>query len=166
MAAGREPLTRLGDRSADKTTRMGDLDLFSFSDCEYIEGMTLTQHLNQMKLSAFVTIAAVIGGSFLVPVPAQAGVLVDIKKGIEYQVNDGNPRLAITDGNRATVFKNSKYEYPLGSNFGETKTFTLGNSQNRAWAEDLTKCNASVGGSWDTEFTYGYYVESDLWLCR
>ena len=34
--------------------------------------MTLTKHLNQMKLSAFVAIAAVIGGSFLIPVPAQA----------------------------------------------------------------------------------------------
>ncbi len=34
--------------------------------------MTLTQHLNQMKLSAFVAIAAVIGGSFLIPNPAEA----------------------------------------------------------------------------------------------
>ena len=52
--------------------------MFLFSDCEYIEGMTLTQHLNQMKLSAFVAIAAVIGGSFLVPIPAQA--LTDTEK--------------------------------------------------------------------------------------
>ena len=39
---------------------------------EWSEGMTSTQHLNQMKLSAFVAIAAVIGGSFLIPVPVQA----------------------------------------------------------------------------------------------
>ena len=51
---------------------MGDSDSLCFSDGEYIEGMTLTQHLNQMKLSAFVAAAVVIGGSFLVPVPAQA----------------------------------------------------------------------------------------------
>ena len=51
---------------------MGDSDSFCFRDGEYIEGMTLTQHLNQMKLSTFDAIAAVIGGSFLVPVPAQA----------------------------------------------------------------------------------------------
>ena len=35
--------------------------------------MTLTQHLSQMTLSAFVAPAAVIGGSFLIPVPALAG---------------------------------------------------------------------------------------------
>ena len=34
--------------------------------------MTLTQHLNQIKLSAFVAIAAVIGGSFFIPGPAEA----------------------------------------------------------------------------------------------
>ena len=35
--------------------------------------MTLTHHLNQMKLSAFVAIAAVIGGSFLIaPSAAEA----------------------------------------------------------------------------------------------
>ena len=51
---------------------MGDSDLVRFRDSEYIEGMTFIQHLNQMKLSAFVTIAAVIGGSFLIPSPAEA----------------------------------------------------------------------------------------------
>ena len=40
--------------------------------------MTRTQHPNQIKLSAFVAIAAVIGGSFLIPVPAQA--LTDTEK--------------------------------------------------------------------------------------
>ena len=55
-----------------KTPQIGDSDSVRFSDGEYIEGMTLTQHLNQMKLSAFVAIAAVIGGSFLVPNPAEA----------------------------------------------------------------------------------------------
>ena len=35
-------------------------------------GATLTHHLNQMKLSALVAIAAVIGGSFLISVPADA----------------------------------------------------------------------------------------------
>ena len=65
LAAGSEPLTRLGDSPAAKTPRMGDLDSFRFRDGEYIEGMTLTHHLNQMKLSAFVAIAAVIGGSFI-----------------------------------------------------------------------------------------------------
>ena len=119
-----------------------------------------------MKLFNAISAAAVIGASFIASTPANAGVLVDIKKGIEYQVNDGNPRLAVTDGNRATVFKSSKYEYPLGSNFGETKTYTLSNSQKRAWAGELTKCNATHGGSWDTKFAYGYYVEGDLWLCR
>ena len=119
-----------------------------------------------MKLFTSIAAAAVIGTSFITSTPANAGVLIDIKKGIEYQVNDGNPRLAITDGNRATVFKSSKYEYPLGNNFGETKTYTLSNSEKRTSASNLTKCNASHGGSWDTEFTYGYYVEGDTWLCR
>ena len=32
-----------------------------------------------MKLSAFVAIAAVIGGSFLIPVPADASAWVDLK---------------------------------------------------------------------------------------
>jgi hypothetical protein len=54
------------------TTRLGDSDSFRFSDGEYIGGATLTQHLNQMKLSAFVAIAAVIGGSFLIQSPADA----------------------------------------------------------------------------------------------
>ena len=35
-------------------------------------GMTSTQHLNQMKLSAFVAAAAVIGASFIAPNPAEA----------------------------------------------------------------------------------------------
>ena len=48
--------THLGDNYAEKTPHMGDSDSFCFSDGEYIEGMTLKQHLNQMKLSAFVAI--------------------------------------------------------------------------------------------------------------
>ena len=38
LAAGGISLTRLGDNSAEKTTRMGDSDSFCFSDGEYIEG--------------------------------------------------------------------------------------------------------------------------------
>ena len=34
--------------------------------------MTSTTHITQMKLSTFVAIAAVIGGSFLIPNPAEA----------------------------------------------------------------------------------------------
>ena len=49
-------LTLLGETSAAKIPQMGDSDSVSFSDGEYIEGMTLTQHLNQMKLSTFVAI--------------------------------------------------------------------------------------------------------------
>ena len=60
---------------------MGDSDSIRFSDGEYIEGMTFTQHLNQMKLSAFITIAAVIGASFIAPNPAQAWWGGTIKKG-------------------------------------------------------------------------------------
>ena len=43
-----------------------------WNDIEYIEGMTLTHHTNQMRLSTFVAIAAVIGGSFLWTSPAKA----------------------------------------------------------------------------------------------
>ncbi len=46
----------MGDRAPAKATRIGDSDSVRFSDCEYIEGMTLTHHLNQIKLSAFVAI--------------------------------------------------------------------------------------------------------------
>ena len=50
---------------------MGDSDSFRFSDCAYIEGMTLTHHLNQMKLSAFVAaVASVIGTSLIAANPA------------------------------------------------------------------------------------------------
>lgn len=56
MTAGCEPLVLLGDRAPAKTTRIGDSDTVRFSDGEYIEGMTLKQHLNQIKLSAFVAI--------------------------------------------------------------------------------------------------------------
>jgi hypothetical protein len=48
--------------------------------------MTLTQHLNQMKLSAFIAIAAVIGGSYLIPVPAVAADCSAMK--IENQIED------------------------------------------------------------------------------
>ena len=43
LAAGREPLVRLGDSSAAKTTRMGDSDSVRFSDGEYIEGRPSTR---------------------------------------------------------------------------------------------------------------------------
>ena len=49
-------LVLLGDRSAEITTRMGDVNSVRFSDGEYIEGMPPRQHLNQMKLSTFVAI--------------------------------------------------------------------------------------------------------------
>ena len=52
--------------------RTGDEFCSSLNDDKYIEGMTLTQHLNQMKLSAFIAIAAVIGASFIAPNPAEA----------------------------------------------------------------------------------------------
>ena len=113
-----------------------------------------------------VAVAVAIGTSLVNAAPSESGVLVDIKKGISYAVNDGNPRLVITDGIRATVLKDSQYEYPLGSDYGETGTRTLSNSGKREMASWLTKCNAGPGGSWDTEFTYRYYVEGDLWLCR
>ena len=72
MAARREPLALVGVRKSRTIPQLGDSDSVRFSDGEYIEGMTLTQHLNQMKLSAFVAIAAVIGGTYFIPVPAQA----------------------------------------------------------------------------------------------
>ncbi|MDA9674562.1 hypothetical protein N9T98_00045 [bacterium] len=40
----------MGDSSAAKTTLMGDSDSFHLRDGKYIEGMTLTHHLDQMKL--------------------------------------------------------------------------------------------------------------------
>ncbi len=46
----------MADISVAKTSRWGNSESVRFSDGEYIEGMTLTQHLNQMKLSAFVAI--------------------------------------------------------------------------------------------------------------
>jgi hypothetical protein len=52
---------------------MGDSDSVRFSDCANIEGMTLTHHLNQMKLSSSITAAAVIGVSLIgMPIPAHA----------------------------------------------------------------------------------------------
>ena len=72
MAAGGEPLVLLGDRSVAKTPLLGDSDSFRFRDCEYIEGMTLTQHLNQMKLFNAIATAAVIGSSFIAVNPAEA----------------------------------------------------------------------------------------------
>ena len=119
-----------------------------------------------MKLFNAIAAAAVLGASINSAVPANAGVLIDIKKGIEYQVNDGNPKMAVTDGNRATVFVNSKYEYPASGGFGATKTYTISDARKRSFASDLTKCNAANGGSWGTEFTCNYYVGSHLWLCR
>ena len=65
MAARGESLTRLGDSSAVKTPRMGDSDSVRFSDDEFIEGMTFTQHLNQMKLFSAIAAAAVIGISMI-----------------------------------------------------------------------------------------------------
>ena len=48
-----------------------------------------------MKLSAFVAIAAVIGGSYLVPVPAKASIKIDIDSGHVHKYNDGKPDIAI-----------------------------------------------------------------------
>ena len=51
---------------------MGDSDSVRFSDGEYIEGMTFTQHLNQMKLSALVATTAVVCGFLFIQAPAGA----------------------------------------------------------------------------------------------
>ena len=51
---------------------MGDVDSSQFSTYEYIGGMTFSIHNQQMKLSNITTIAALIGRSFLIPVPAEA----------------------------------------------------------------------------------------------
>ena len=56
---------------------------------------TRKQHLNQMKLSAFVAIAAVIGGSFLIPVPADASAWVDLKNNKQLLTNDGDPTVSV-----------------------------------------------------------------------
>ena len=72
MAAGSAALALLGDRAGSEDHSDGHSDSVRFSDGEYIEGMTLTQHLNQMNLSTFVAIAAVIGGSFLIQAAADA----------------------------------------------------------------------------------------------
>ena len=74
--------------------------------------------------------------------------------------------MAITDGNRATVFMDAKYEYPLTCGFGEVKTYGLSETNKRSMAAYLTKCGATHGGSWDKEFTYKYYVQGNTWLCR
>ena len=49
-----------------------------------------------MKLSTFVAIAAVIGGSFLIPVPANASVYVNLDKNTLTGANDGDCRYYIT----------------------------------------------------------------------
>ena len=61
---------QMGENRTLKTTRMGDSDSVRFSDGEYIEGMTLTQHLNQMKLFSVIAAAAVIGTSLIAANPA------------------------------------------------------------------------------------------------
>ena len=46
----------MGDKPSKNIPLQGDSDSVRFSDGEYIEGVTLKQHLDQMKLSAFVAI--------------------------------------------------------------------------------------------------------------
>ncbi|QNJ07366.1 hypothetical protein SynMEDNS5_02679 [Synechococcus sp. MEDNS5] len=66
-----------------------------------------------MKLSAFVAIAAVIGGSFLIPVPADASVWVDLKNNKQLLANDGDSTVYVTNGYTTTSEKTEKAGYPI-----------------------------------------------------
>ena len=53
----------MDDHAGVAFARTGDADSFRFSDDEYIEGMTLTQHLYQLKLFTAIAATAFIGAS-------------------------------------------------------------------------------------------------------
>ena len=62
----------MGDTRLVKMAESGDVIRVDFRDGMYIEAMSLTHHIKQMKLISLVTSAAVIGASFLIPNPANA----------------------------------------------------------------------------------------------
>ena len=66
-------LPKRGGESGDrKNSKPGDARSAQLVHAEYIGGRTSTTYITQMKLSAFVTAAAAIGGSSLIAVPVEA----------------------------------------------------------------------------------------------
>ena len=102
--------------------------------------MTFTQHLNQMKLSAFVTIAAVIGGSFLIPIPATGSVIVNLDKRYVSESNDGNPVIYVRGGGHTSrdFSESAKYPNP-GMPFNHTVRTKLSDNWARKWAKEHYK---------------------------
>tara|TARA_A100000171_G_C2003157_1_gene82794 strand:- start:22 stop:459 length:438 start_codon:yes stop_codon:yes gene_type:complete len=100
--------------------------------------------------------------------PANAGVLFDASIRKVYLINDGNPRMIMTDGSRTSIFFHSSHEYPLDNKpFGFERSAPLYDPQLRWMADLLTKCGASHGYSLtDVKATYKSYAGESLWRCN
>lgn len=100
--------------------------------------------------------------------PADAGVLFDASVRKVYLINDGNPRMIMTDGSRTSIFFHSSHEYPLDNKpFGSDRSAPLYDPQLRWMADLLTKCGASHGYSrTDVKATYKSYAGESLWTCN
>ena len=91
------------------------MDSGCFQESEYIEGVTLTQHLNQMKLFSAIATAAVIGTSFIVANPSEASQWVDTRSGKMVLANDGDRMLYVTDGKTFRGYEFDKLGYPIAN---------------------------------------------------
>ena len=120
--------------------------------------MIITQHLNQMKPSTFIAIAAVIGGSFLIPVPIEASVWVDLKNNKQLLTNDGDPTVYVTNGHTTTSEKTEKAGYPIAGGKHNARKLINNIPGIKGWAsafhnESNHMPNSEIG-SWTAEMLY------------
>ena len=102
-----------------------------------------------MKLSAFVAAAAVIGGSFLIPVPSDASVFVELNAGLRVEVDDTNDTVVIKKGSQSRVMRYVSAAYkPIPASVSQqirselrtrgVRSFSTGNSGNRVQRVGIT----------------------------
>ena len=78
-----------------------------------------------MKLSAFVAIAAVIGGSFLIPNPAQSSVFIDLNTRQRVYINDGRDGVIVKKEAQSVISHSSQAKYPIPSNTEKSGRYLL-----------------------------------------